>query len=82
MPKGKNRKVIGLMKDELGGKIMAIFVGSRARIYCFLIDNGSEDKKANGTKKCVGQRKRQFEHYRSCLEATQLQNKIKYPEKK
>ena len=49
-PKGKNQKVIGLMKDELGGKIMTKFVGVRARTYSCLIDNGSEDKKAKGIK--------------------------------
>ena len=41
------------MKDELGGKIMTKFVGLRANTYSYLIDDGSEDKKAKGTKKCV-----------------------------
>ena len=34
------------------------------------------------TKKCVIKRKLKFENYKNCLEATQLDNKIKYLEKK
>ena len=49
-PKGKNKKVIGLMKDELGGKIMTKFVGLRAKTYSYLIDDSSYDKKAEGAK--------------------------------
>ena len=63
MPKGKNKKVIGLMKDELGGKIMTKFVLLRAKTYRHLIDDSSEDKKAKGTKKCVIKRKLKFENY-------------------
>ena len=79
--KEKIKKVLGLMKDELGGKIMTKFVGLRAKTYSYLIDDGSEDKKAKGTKNCVIKRKLKFENYKNCLEATQLENKINHLEK-
>ena len=50
LPKGKNRKVIGAMKDELSGKIMKKFVGLRAKTYSYLADNNDEDEKTEGTK--------------------------------
>ena len=68
------------MKEELGGNIMSKFVGLRAKIYNYLIDSGSEDKKAKGSKKCVI-KKLKFENYKNCLEATQLENNINHLEK-
>ena len=43
-PKGKNEKVIGLMKDELGGQIMKEFFGIRAKTYSYLKENDDENK--------------------------------------
>ena len=43
-----------------------------------LIDDGSEDQKAKGTKKCVIKRKLTIANYNNCLEATQFENKINY----
>ena len=53
LPIGKNKKVIGLFKDELGGKITKEFVAIRAKTYSYLMDDDSEHKKAKGTKKNI-----------------------------
>ena len=50
LPTGKNKKVIGLMKDELGGKIITEFVTLRPKTYSILTDDCKEDKKAKGKK--------------------------------
>ena len=70
------------MEDELCGKIIIKFAGLKQKTYIYLIDDGSEDKKAKSTKKCVIKRKLTFESCKNCLEATELENKIKYVEKK
>ena len=66
LPIGKNKKVIGLMKDELSGGIMKEFVALRAKMYSY-IDDKSELKKCKGIKKCVIKREIKFEDYKNCL---------------
>ena len=67
LPIGKNEKVIGLMKDELGDKIITEFVTLRPKTYSYSTDDGKEDKKAKGTKKCVIKRMIKFNDYKNCL---------------
>ena len=67
LPTGKNKKVIGLMKDELGGKIMTEFFALRAKTYSYLVDDDNTGKKAKGTKKCVIKRQLKFNDYKNCL---------------
>ena len=67
LPTGKNKKVIGLIKDEVGGKIMTEFVALRPKTYSYLTDDCKEDKKAKGTKKCVIKRRLKFNDYKDYL---------------
>ena len=67
LPTGKNKQVIGLMKDELGGKIITEFVTLRPKSYLYSTDDGKEDKKTKGTEKCVIKRMIKFNDYKNCL---------------
>ena len=76
LPIGKNKKVIGMFKDELGGKIMTEFCALRAKAYAFLIDYFSNEdyeknkiinKKAQGTKQCIVKREITIRNYVDAL---------------
>ena len=76
LPIGKNKIVIGLLKDELGGKIMEEFCARREKNICILMNGYNDDdydkekiinKKAKGTKSCVIKRRLMFENYTDSL---------------
>ena len=67
LPIRLNKKVIGLMNDELGGKIMTEFVALRPKLYSYRKLDGLEDKKCKGIKKCVIKKTLTFEDYNTCL---------------
>ena len=67
LPIGKNKKVIGMFKDELGGKIMKEFCALRAKTYSYLMEDDNEMKKANGVKRCAIKRRLMFENYKDSL---------------
>ena len=67
LPIGKNKKVIGLMKDKLGGEIIAECVALRPKTYSYLTDNDKIDKKAKGTKKFIIKTMIKFDDYKKML---------------
>ena len=74
LSKGKNKKVIGLMKDELDGQIMKKIVGLRAKTYSYL--KKQEPQKMRHIKKT------NFQDYKTYLEVAQIENKINHLEKR
>ena len=56
-PIGKNKKVIGLFTDELGGKIMIEFCALRQKTYAYKLDDDIEFKKTKGKKKISNKKK-------------------------
>ena len=67
LPIGKNKKVIGLFKDELSGKSIVEFCALRAKTYAYKLDDDTEHKKAKGTNKCIVKREIIFENYKDAL---------------
>jgi len=68
IPTGVNKKVIGMMKDEAGGKIIQECVGLAAKLYSYKISGDSfEHKKCKGVKKTVVKKHITYDDYKKCL---------------
>ena len=68
IPTGVNKKVLGMFKDEAAGKIIKEFVGLRAKLYSYKMDEGKENKRCKGIKKAVVEKSIRHEDYKTCLE--------------
>ena len=68
IPTGINKKVLGMFKDEAAGKIIKEFVGLRAKLYSYKMDEGNENKKCKGIKKAVVEKSITHENYKTCLQ--------------
>ena len=67
IPTGCNKKVLGMFKDEAGGKIIDEFVGLRAKLYSYKMLEGEESKKCKGVKKLVVKNSITHDDYKNCL---------------
>ena len=67
IPSGLNKKVLGMFKDEAGGKVIDKFVGLRAKLYSYKMLEGEESKKCKGVKKSVVKKSITHEDYKKCL---------------
>ena len=68
IPTGINKKVLGMFKDEAAGKIIKEFVGLRAKLYSYKMEQGKENKPCKGIKKAVVEKSITHEDYKKCLE--------------
>ena len=68
IPTGINKKVLGMFKDEAAGKVIKEFVGLRAKLYSYKMDEGKENKRCKGIKKAVVEKSITHEDYKTCLE--------------
>ncbi|XP_057308127.1 uncharacterized protein LOC130646012 [Hydractinia symbiolongicarpus] len=69
LPIGKNKKVVGLIKSELAGKIMTEFITLRAKLYAYKSrTKEGGNRKAKGVKRCVTIKSIPFDDYQRCLE--------------
>ena len=63
----ENKKVVGKMKDECAGRIIAEYVGLRPKMYSILEADGRNIKKAKGVKKSVVRKNIYHRQYREAL---------------
>ena len=68
LPTGVNKKVLGMFKDEAKGKNIKEFVGLRAKLYSYKMEEGKENKKCKGIKKAVVEKSITHKDYKTCLE--------------
>ena len=67
IPTGCNKKVLGMFKDEVGGRGIEEFIGLRAKLYSYKMFKGEESKKCKGIKKSVIKKSITHEDYKTCL---------------
>ena len=67
IPTGISKKVLGMFKDEAAGKRIKEFVGLRAKLYSFIMEDGKENKRCKGVKKQVVESSITHEDYKTCL---------------
>ena len=63
---GLNKKVIGLMKDEMSGDVIEEFIALRPKLYSYRVGS-KEHKKCKGIKKNVVKKTLTFEDYKNYL---------------
>ena len=80
LPMDMNKKVIGMFKDELGGKIIKDLCVLRAKTYTYLMDDDTEHKKTKGTKEYTIKRRLMFENYKDSLfnDKTILRSQLRF----
>ena len=63
----ENKKVVGKMKDECAGRLIAEYVGLRPKMYSILEADGGNIKKAKGVKKSVVKKNITHRQYKEAL---------------
>ena len=69
---GVNKKVIGMFKDETGGKQIEEFVGLRSKLYSYKLHE-KEHKRCKGVKKSVVAKTITHKDYKNCLRTKEEQ---------
>ena len=77
MPR-KNKKVVGLFKDESCGKLMTEFCGLRSKMYSIRIEGKDDTKKIKGVKASVVKKTITFEDYQDCLKNLNIKKRTQY----